>query len=382
MCFNPQMKEITIASVFVSQLLEGAEKQGLDCEPILLRHGISKLSLKNQAIGQANHQAKLSNSIGDNDSAGDKQSEVRPPRLDKLAPQDIRIPLENFAAVAIEIMRQLDDEFLGLSKKAQPLGSFNMMCRACISAKTIKRSLRRTANYWNLFNNTYQHSVVFESGKAFYRLEQIDEDGPLNNYVIQSLLSSVHRFHCWLAGQFIPLKKVYMSFAAPSYSKEYKALFYGAPIEYQQDFNQVEIDTRYLGLEIVQSPETLDQYLLGTNLSLLYQPKNYRVISDQVRQWLEKNIRQGNYQATLKQAAKHFQMSQQVLHRRLQAEDLSFKEIKMQTRRDIAINLLFADKYKIEEIATLVGFSEPSAFIRAFKSWTGATPLNYRQDNR
>ena len=279
-------------------------------------------------------------------------------------------------------MRQLDDEFLGLTEKAQPLGSFNMMCRACISAKTIKRSLRRTANYWNLFTNTYQHSVVFESGRAFYRLEQIDENDPLNNYVIQSLLSSVHRFHCWLAGQFIPLKKVYMGFTAPSYAKEYKALFYGAPIEYEQEFNQIEIDTRYLGLDIVQSPETLDQYLLGTNLSLLYQPKNYRVISDQVRQWLEKNIRQGNYQATLKQAAKHFQMSQQVLHRRLQGEDLSFKEIKMQTRRDIAINLLFADKYKIEEIATLVGFSEPSAFIRAFKSWTGTTPLNYRQENR
>ncbi|MFT5135043.1 MAG: AraC-like DNA-binding protein [Arenicella sp.] len=373
------MREITIASVFVSQLLEGAEKQGLNCEPILLHYGISRLSLKNQAINQA----RLSNNTAGQSGSTDKQSNtIKSHVIDTLSQQDIRVPLESFAAVAIEIMRQLDDEFLGLTKKAQPLGSFNMMCRACISAKTIKRSLRRTANYWNLFNNTYQHSVVFESGKAFYRLEQIDEDGPLNNYVIQSLLSSVHRFHCWLAGQFIPLNKVYMSFAAPGYSKEYKALFYGAPIEYQQDINQIEIDTRYLGLEIVQSPETLDQYLLGTNLSLLYQPKNYRVISDQVRQWLEKNIRQGNYQATLKQAAKHFQMSQQVLHRRLQAEDLSFKEIKMQTRRDIAINLLFADKYKIEEIATLVGFSEPSAFIRAFKSWTGATPLNYRQDNR
>jgi len=149
-------------------------------------------------------------------------------------------------------------------------------------------------------------------------------------------------------------------------------------MSYENDECRIEFDRRHAKLEIVQTPETLDAYLAGTNLSLLYQPKNYRVISDQVRQWLERNIKQGNYKATLKEAANHFEMSQQVLHRRLQAEDLSFKEIKMQTRRDIAVNLLFDNNHKIEEIATLVGFSEPSAFIRAFKSWTGLTPLAYR----
>ena len=115
---------------------------------------------------------------------------------------------------------------------------------------------------------------------------------------------------------------------------------------------------------------------------MLYQPKNYRVLGDQIRQWLEKNIKQGNYQTTLKEAALHFKMSQQVLHRRLQAQKISLKEIKMQTRRDIAINLLFKNNVKVEQISTMVGFSEPSAFIHAFKSWTGSTPLNYRQANK
>jgi len=340
------MKKFTIASVFIQDLIDGATRQGLDCEPILLKHGISKLA------------------------------------YDDVKQVPARVPLENFAAVAIEIMRELDDEFLGLTERKQRLGSFNMMCRSCISAKTVKRSLTRTANYWNLFENTYDHSVEIQGSSVLYKLQLNDDKPPLNRYVADSLISSIHRFHCWLAGQFIPLRRVYMDCPEPPHGDEYRSLFYGAPISYDQDFNQIEIDTRYLGLEIVQSPDTLDQYLLGTNLSLLYQPKNYRVISDQVRQWLEKNIRQGNYQATLKQAASHFQMSQQVLHRRLQAENLSFKEIKMQTRRDISINLLFAEKHKIEEIASLVGFSEPSAFIRAFKGWTGVTPLTYRQERR
>lgn len=336
------MKDQTISTVFISLLLEGAEHKGVDYERILLDNGISNITLDNRH----------------------------------------RVPLESFATVAREIMRLLDDEFLGLTQRPQPLGSFSMMCRTAISAKTVKRSIKRTANFWNLFRNGYQHQVFISAGRVIYEIKTLPDQIILNDYAAVALLSSIHRFHCWLAGQFIPLISVSMNSPKPSYSAEYRPLFYGSPIKYEQPSWHLEFDTRYAALDIVQTPDTLDNYIQGTNLSLLYQPKHYRVISDQIRQWLEKNIRQGHYQTTLKQAASHFQMSQQVLHRRLQAEDTSFKEIKMQTRRDIGINLLFTGQHKIEEIATIVGFSEPSAFIRAFKSWTGETPLSYRQKHR
>jgi len=320
-------------------LLEGAQSQGLECDPILLSNGISRLTLEKSGT---------------------------------------RVKLESFASFAVDVMRKLDDEFLGLGARSQPLGSFNMMCRSCISARDITRSMKRSANYWNLFNNTFSHRVEETDDSLSYIVSPIDGAQSLNNYLVEAILSSMHRYHCWLGGQFIPLNVVKLSHSEPDYADQYSALFYGAPMIYGQAESRFEFAKRHAQLEIIQTPETLDQYLAGTNLSLLYQPKNYRVISDQVRQWLERNIKQGNYQATLKEAANHFEMSQQILHRRLQAEGLSFKEIKMRTRRDIAVNLLFDKRYKIEEIATLVGFSEPSAFIRAFKSWTGYTPLAYR----
>ncbi|MFT6006358.1 MAG: AraC-like DNA-binding protein [Pseudoalteromonas tetraodonis] len=337
------MNEVTIDAIFTTMLVEGANRRGLDCGPLLLRNGISPLALKKRQT---------------------------------------RIPLNAFAACAIEIMKELNDEYLGLTNKSQPLGSFNMMCRSCVSARNLRRSFKRAANFWNLFDNGYTHHLELGTESSAYVIQRLPECEPLNNYIAEAVLSAAHRFHCWLGGQFIPLQQVQLDFPEPEYSSEYEPLFYGAPISYGHERCKLVFASRFLDMEIVQTPETLDQYLLGTNLSLLYQPKNYRVISDQVRQWLEKNIKQGNYKATLKQAAQHFQLSQQVLHRRLQSENLSFKEIKMQTRRDIAINLLFSKRYKIEEIATMVGFSEPSAFIRAFKSWTGTTPLTYRQEHR
>jgi AraC-like DNA-binding protein len=69
----------------------------------------------------------------------------------------------------------------------------------------------------------------------------------------------------------------------------------------------------------------------------------------------------------------------QTLRRRLSAEGTSFMDIKNRLRRDTALHFLGKQGLSIEEIAHRSGFSESSAFIRAFKGWTGVTPYCYRK---
>jgi AraC-like DNA-binding protein len=69
----------------------------------------------------------------------------------------------------------------------------------------------------------------------------------------------------------------------------------------------------------------------------------------------------------------------QTLRRRLSGEGTTFKDIKNQVRRDTALHFLGKQGLSIEEIAHRAGFSESSAFIRAFKGWTGVTPYSYRK---
>ena len=71
-------------------------------------------------------------------------------------------------------------------------------------------------------------------------------------------------------------------------------------------------------------------------------------------------------------------MTPRSLQRRLKEENTSFNAVREQVRRELTQRYL-ADNLSISEISFLLGFSEPSAFFRAFKRWTGMTPIEARR---
>jgi AraC-like DNA-binding protein len=80
------------------------------------------------------------------------------------------------------------------------------------------------------------------------------------------------------------------------------------------------------------------------------------------------------------QVGKHLGMSSRTLTRRLSESGFSFRELVSSTQREISLNLLQESTYSIGEIAFQTGFSEQSAFNRAFKRWTGEPPINFRRN--
>jgi AraC-like DNA-binding protein len=67
------------------------------------------------------------------------------------------------------------------------------------------------------------------------------------------------------------------------------------------------------------------------------------------------------------------------LQRRLKEYGLEFKKLVDDTRRRFASNYLKDRKHTLTEVAFLLGYSDVSAFNRAFKRWTSMTPLEYRR---
>ncbi|MCR8548269.1 AraC family transcriptional regulator [Salipiger sp. P9] len=73
-------------------------------------------------------------------------------------------------------------------------------------------------------------------------------------------------------------------------------------------------------------------------------------------------------------------LSARSFHRRLSEHGMSFQSVTEETRRDLAEGLLRDESHSLAEIAFLTGFSEQSAFTRAFKRWVGKTPATYRKE--
>jgi AraC-like DNA-binding protein len=75
-------------------------------------------------------------------------------------------------------------------------------------------------------------------------------------------------------------------------------------------------------------------------------------------------------------------MSNKTLERRLSQRDESFSALSDAIRQDLAKKYLSDTDFRLEQIAYLTGYSEPAPLVRAFKRWTGMTPMGFRAQHR
>jgi AraC-like DNA-binding protein len=84
------------------------------------------------------------------------------------------------------------------------------------------------------------------------------------------------------------------------------------------------------------------------------------------------------HRAQAHDAARALGTSVRSLHRRLAAEGTSFRAVEADVKRALANELLARPGASLDRIAAAVGFATASAFIRAYKRWTGRTPVRAR----
>jgi AraC-like DNA-binding protein len=85
---------------------------------------------------------------------------------------------------------------------------------------------------------------------------------------------------------------------------------------------------------------------------------------------------------SLEAIAGNLNMSGRSLQRKLKEEGSSYQQIVEEVRKNLAIDFISSGKYSTKDLAATLGYNETSAFLRAFKRWTGQTPRAYMQSLR
>lgn len=266
-----------------------------------------------------------------------------------------------------------DDELLGVGPKPVPRGTFRMMTLGLIHCPELAGALARLVEFIRI-GMGYRVGIAEADGAVLLSLEPQD-DTDLTQPVAAIFLAVMHRLASWLIGQPIELQSIHLPGAIPSNLADYQQVYGTAPV-FDATVASIVFDGRYLRSPVIQNEITLTELLHDSPKALLFRQHHRQSAASRIRGILEHSSTPGA--VSEESAARLLCFSAQHLRRLLHEEGLCFRQIKEDVLRDEAVAGLVHGRETIEALSKRLGFSEPSAFRRAFRRWTGSPPSSYR----
>jgi AraC-like DNA-binding protein len=297
-----------------------------------------------------------------------------------------RIPVERYAALYNRLNRELDDEGFGLFAQPMRVGSFEFLCRSCLSAPTLAEALNRASRFLHIVLPDLAVSVRRSHGHAELVIAETrrladNPDDPGRIFAFEWLLRLLHGLSCWLAGRGIGLDSVIFPYRKPPHFADYALIFtedsrFAPTLPGGNGTLVASFNANLLELPIRRDEAALTSFLEGApgKITTLYRRDREMVI--RVRDLLRASLPNT---LSLNNIAYRLYLSPRTVHRRLEEEGSSFRSIKDALRRDIALSRLAKTNDPIAKVAADLGYADTSAFYRAFVDWTGMAPVHYRR---
>ena len=300
------------------------------------------------------------------------QAQIAPTALLDSASHITAWQMERISGLA---MHELDDEALGWFSRRLPWGSYGMLARASLSAPTLGVALKRWCRHHGLIADDIALTLCVAGDTATVSITEQRDLGALREFCLVSVLCNLLGVACWLIDSRIPLLGAQFPFAAPPHRDAYAVLFSG-PTAFDSPPAGIRFDARYLDLPLRRDERALQQ-MLERALPLTVLPyRRDRLLVQRVRQALAAHPAQTHGADAL---AALLHVSPRTLHRQLKEEGASLQALKDEVRRARALELLLRTRRPIKQVAEAAGFQNEKSFMRAFRSWTGQSPAEFRR---
>jgi AraC-like DNA-binding protein len=273
-------------------------------------------------------------------------------------------------------MRELDDEALGWFSRRLPWGSYGMLARASLGASDLGRAMKRWCRHHGLLTDDIALHLTEADGVATLTLEERCELGPLREFCLVSVLRNAHGLACWFIASRLPLLSAHFPFGRPAHGEVYRALFPGGETHFNSGPARLRFDARYLAQPLRRDEAAMNQMLKRALPLTVRQYHRDRLLVERVRQALQ---HQPQHSHSAEALAEQLHVSARTLHRQLKEEGATLQSLKDEVRRQVATEALLRTNRPVKQIAQAAGFRNEKSFSRAFRTWTGLGPGEFRQ---
>jgi AraC-like DNA-binding protein len=288
---------------------------------------------------------------------------------------DARVSPAQFCVAWAEAARLTGNPHIALAiATAAPAGAFGIVEYLCRAAPTLGEALRQWVRYLNLLDDSTEVALAIDEDRAYLRVDRESEaPAPAAHELCFAMIARYARELSTL-----PVRVTAVDFTHTVDAAPYRA-FFDAPITMGAAVTQLVLPRAALAASLVTADPGLLAILTRAADDASKKASTDPVLTAQVKRVLREALRTDD--ANVEHVAKQLGLTTRSLQRRLKDEQTSFQTVRESTRRELATRYL-DDNLSIAEISFLLGFSEPSAFFRAFKRWTGLTPVESRAQRR
>lgn len=294
-----------------------------------------------------------------------------------LSDPDARVPVPLLLALWKFLPSQCEDESFGLwlgeRLGAPPLSLASWLIS---NSPTLGDGLAAALRYQRLLLDEAQSELRIGAQEASYRHQigppPFRAPSPAIEFGFLTFVQLAQR----LTGTTIVPLRVRLRHAAPRDTTRHERWF-GPRLEFGAADDELTLERAALDLEVVGADPALSRIVETHAAAALARLPEKSELRARVRSEIHALLRTGT--PSVEAVCDRLKLSRRTLQRHLGASGTSFVEELDRARHELALRYLADPRVTLQEAAFLLGFSEVSAFHRAFQRWTGQTPKRFRE---
>lgn len=289
---------------------------------------------------------------------------------------DARLPAAKVLTIWNELRDRCADPCLQLAAPAVlPFGAYRIIDYLVAASETVGDGVKRFACYFGLIAEGVSLNVVGSKGEWCLCLVTADGKPVPPVYVDYVFAALVIRIRMRIR-QALQVRRVELRQAEPRESTPYRDVF-RAPVRFAAMSDRLCFDAAEWETPTESGDAALVALLEEHARILARSPvRGVAGFMGEVEGVIASQLPEGG---SVHEVAHALNMSVRTLQRRLIESDTTFRQVCQTVMARLAEGYLADPKVSISEVAFLLGFSEQSAFNRAFRQWTGESPGRWRR---